>query len=712
MNLFDLYAKISLDTSDYEKGINSTKKSMSEYKKDVMQLAQTYKKQGMDMSAAMKKAYADIDKSQYETADNARKAAGKLSREWENVGKGISAKTIAMGHLMADAIKGAGRAIANFGKIGVQYNAQMESYTTNFKVMLGSTEAAVAKVEELKKMAEKTPFGMSELAEATQTLLAFQVPAEKSTDILQMLGDVALGDKEKLKGLAVVFGQVSSAGKLQGQDLMQLINQGFNPLNYISKRTGESMEELRKRMSDGAISAQEVEQAFIDATSEGGQFHNGMLEASTTMTGLVSTLQDVINSKLGEFFSNVSNKIAEMLPNVIAFVENIDTEKVKNKLKELLNTFAKLTPVIAGATIATVAYKSAVAIAGVIDALRKATEGQTIAQAALNAVMNLNPFVKIATIIGLVVTALVALWNTNEGFRNAVTEIWAGITAVFSSAWAGIKTVWDTVAPYFSAIWEAIKTVFSVVGEVLGQFFLGAWQTIEIIWNAAIPFFILIWEGIKTVFSVVGEVLGFYFSTALETIKLIWNTAVSFFQTIWNTIANIFSVVEAVLSGDFKRAWEGIKKIFADWADFFSGLWDAVKNAFSNVVHFFTDMGSNIVNSIKQGIANAWDGLVNWFNGIWDSLFGNRSVEVSANGQTRSIAVDGSHKNGLNYVPFDGYIAELHKGERVLTADEADNYNKNRGISIIQNIYSEAKTAADLMQEALYQQERAVLLGV
>ena len=89
-----------------------------------------------------------------------------------------------------------------------------------------------------------------------------------------MLGAVALGNKEKLSSLALVFGQVSSAGRLTGQDLLQFINVGFNPLNYIAKRTGESMEELRDRMSRGAIGVEEVEQAFIDATSNGRSIKN------------------------------------------------------------------------------------------------------------------------------------------------------------------------------------------------------------------------------------------------------------------------------------------------------------------------------------------------------------------------------------------------------------------------------------------------------
>lgn len=153
---------------------------------------------------------------------------------------------------------------------------------------------------------------------------------------------------------------------------------------------------------------------------------------------------------------------------------------------------------------------------------------------------------------------------------------------------------------------------------------------------------------------------------------------------------------------------ENLEKILAVGGD----LIDSLAEGIANSLDLLVQAGANVVESIKQGISNAWDGIVSWFNEIWDSLFGNRSVNVNAN-----VSTNGSHAGGLAYVPFDGYIAELHKGERVLTANEAKDYNNSEkssggGVTVVQNIYSQAKTAADLMQEALYQQERAVILGV
>ena len=121
--------------------------------------------------------------------------------------------------------------------------------------------------------------------------------------------------------------------------------------------------------------------------------------------------------------------------------------------------------------------------------------------------------------------------------------------------------------------------------------------------------------------------------------------------------------------------------------------------------------GRDIIDKILSGLKNAWENVKSWFTNAWNNLFSNRTVSVGA--KVNSGGVNGSHAGGLDYVPFDGYIAELHKGEQVLTASEAKAYRQSGGsVNVVQNIYSQAKTAADLMQEAKYQQERAVLLGV
>lgn len=194
-------------------------------------------------------------------------------------------------------------------------------------------------------------------------------------------------------------------------------------------------------------------------------------------------------------------------------------------------------------------------------------------------------------------------------------------------------------------------------------------------------------EDFREAVKGIWEAITGFFTAAWETIKGVWNACVSFFQGIWDGITNIFSGVKDALSGWFSDAWEAVKGVFASWGDFFSGLWNDLTGIFSGVWDWFTGIGSDIVNGIKNGISNAWNSLVSWFNNLWNSLFGNRTVGVSVTKTERTISEPGvsgkipSHALGLDYVPYDGYIAELHKGEMVLTSEQADIFrNPNIGL--------------------------------
>ena len=116
--------------------------------------------------------------------------------------------------------------IKALAKNAFEYNASMETYEVNFKTLLGSAEAAQAKMVELKEYAAKTPFAFADLADATQTLLAFQLSSEDASLALKHLGDISLGDANKLSSLTLAFGQVSSAGKLAGQAMHHQLSNG------------------------------------------------------------------------------------------------------------------------------------------------------------------------------------------------------------------------------------------------------------------------------------------------------------------------------------------------------------------------------------------------------------------------------------------------------------------------------------------------------
>lgn len=199
-------------------------------------------------------------------------------------------------------------------KTGLDAAMTMESLNAQFKVMTGSAEQSAELLADISDFAAKTPFSKLGLADAGKTLMAFGIEAEKVVPTLRMLGDVAGADQNKLKGLALVFGQIQSTGRLTGQDLLQLINQGFNPLTEISKQTGISVAKLKDAMAQGAISADMVTAAFQSATSEGGLFYKNLEAQSQTLAGKLSTLKDNVVTAL-------QNMVEAFLPMISAGVD-------------------------------------------------------------------------------------------------------------------------------------------------------------------------------------------------------------------------------------------------------------------------------------------------------------------------------------------------------------------------------------------------------
>lgn len=348
--------------------------------------------------------------------------------------KSTSKWTVAAGQMIADFAKQASSKLAEVVKSGVDYNATMESYLTNFKVMLGSEEAAATKLSEIRKMAASTPFSLDDLTSGTQTLLQFGIAADDTTGVLQRLGDISLGNAEKLQTLTRAYGKMSSAQKVTLENVNMMIDAGFNPLNQICDATGESMSDLYKRISDGKVSFSELEAAVEAATSQGGQFYNGMLEASQTFSGRMSTLKDNVSALTGELTSGLFAALGELVVKLNeAVVSFLDSDEKMAQLKE---TIGIATAVVAAAGTAFLTYKGYVAAATI------ATKAHELAQAALNAVMAANPIALVVTALAALAAGLVTAYKTSETFRNAVNSAFASVKKIAQNA---IGTVVDWI---------------------------------------------------------------------------------------------------------------------------------------------------------------------------------------------------------------------------------------------------------------------------
>lgn len=378
----------------------------------------------------------------------------------------------------------------------------------------------------------------------------------------------------------------------------QLLGRGATELGALLNMSAEETDAMRQRVHDlGGVLSE-------DAVKNGAAFQDSLTDLKSAFSGAANSLA------------------SELVPNLTGLMDGITKFIADGGLQKLIDGFTTLAPVIVGATTAIIAYKAASAISGVIDALRVATEGQTIAQTLLNAVMNANPFVLVATLIAGLVAALVTLWNTNEGFREAVTKIWEAIKGVFIGAWEAIKAVWDTVVGFFTGIWDGIVGIFTGVGDWFGDKFEAAKEAVEAAWATIGEWASGAWNAIKGAFSAVGSWFSSTFENAKQGVQIAWSTIKGWASDTWNNIKNGFANVGAWFSNTFTDAKEKVKLAWNAIGDWFGGVWNNIKGVFSNAWSAFKNIGENIVNGIKQGISNMWNGLKNWFSGLWDGLVG------------------------------------------------------------------------------------------
>lgn len=296
----------------------------------------------------------------------------------------------------------------------ISIRSEMESLQTSFKTLAGE-QIGGELFEQIKEYELRTPMIMQDLASGAQTMLAFNIPAQDVMQHLKAIGDISMGDSEKFKSLTISFSQMSATGKLMGQDLLQMINAGFNPLQVISEQTGKSIGQLKEEMEKGAISTKMVQDAFHAAASDGGQF-NGMLEAqSKTLKGAISNLEGAWQYML--------NDIGEAQEGLI--VGSIDMAQ------KIIANYQQVGQIIMGLITTYGIYKAAVVTA--IAAEKLHIETLTIAkvriavvekvQAALNATMLANPYVAAATALGVLVGVLVACHDSTTAEEKAQADL-------------------------------------------------------------------------------------------------------------------------------------------------------------------------------------------------------------------------------------------------------------------------------------------------
>ena len=320
---------------------------------------------------------------------------------------------IAISWKKALAVIGGAGVLKALGSEMIRVRGEFQSMQTAIETMVGKDMAGQL-IPQIKELAKISPLTMSDMVGAEKMMLGFNIQAEDTIKYLKAISDISMGESSKFNSLTLAFSQMSAAGKLMGQDLNQMINAGFNPLQIISEKTGKSIATLKDEMSKGAVSAEMVQQAFIDATSAGGKFYNMSENASKTINGQLSMMQDALDSVFNELGTKSESVIMDGIQMTTSLIQNYET--VGRILAGLVVTYGTYRTAVMLVTAAE--SKHTLVEIGLTNARLLARK----AQLALNAAMLTNPYVALTVVIGGLATTMWAMSDSTTAAARAQKE--------------------------------------------------------------------------------------------------------------------------------------------------------------------------------------------------------------------------------------------------------------------------------------------------
>lgn len=501
---------------------------------------------------------------------------------------------------------------------GVQFNAQMEQYTTTFEVFTKSAEKANEVLDDLQQMGAKTPFEFTDLADATTTLMAFGFTADEAIDSLEMLGNASQGNAEKLGTITTAFARMSSSGKVSLEDIDMMIDAGFNPLQQVAEDAGISMGEVYDRISKGKISVDQVTEAMRKMTSEGGQYFGLMDAQSETLNGRLSTLSDTVQMKLGEATQFLFEKFSDLLPVIISFVENLDLNAVYNGILLVAGALGGLFTAITLVRGAIALFQVTTyiqSLGGLTSAIGMVTAGIGTVLTTIAPVVAV--IIAVIAVIALVTATIVQLWNTSETFRQAVIEIINNISTILNSIWTtivqpiltiltetlinvynnGIKPLWDQWVAFVGVFVEKVSELWATITPVLDWFI----NTFGPMLVAVFDLLMTTWE---TVITTILQVAGQWLANIGQIVS-----------GVIDVIQGIIDFVVGIFTGNWQQAWNGVQSIFSGFSQAIDGYIGAIKNLFNGIISFVTG-------TFSSAWSGAWNAVKSVFSGIWNSLSG------------------------------------------------------------------------------------------
>ena len=526
---------------------------------------------------------------------------------------GLSVLTGAIGSVTA--ALGAG-AVA-----GMKYNASIETYQTSFEVMTGSAEKAAEVVERLKKVGAETPFELPDLADTTQLLMNYGLTADEAMDKMMMLGDISQGSADKMSRIAMAYGQMSSAGKVQLEDVKQMIEAGFNPLQEISESTGESMSSLYDRISKGTLSVDEITASMERATSAGGKYYQSMQKQSQTFSGMISTLKDNAQQLLGDVVQPISDSmVSTLLPAAIDAIDQMSNAFQTQGVDGLIQAGSQvlvnlLTGIAQGLpNVITTALQIIQAIITNLNANAPQimlAGGQILASLASGIIQLLPSLGELALNIvwtlvsGLIANAPQLMSQANTMFTDFCAQIQAKLpeliqrgSEMISSLLTGLlNNAPQIIQQAEDMLLTWVDTILSMLPDILQS---GSDMILNLLSGLVSNAPNIISQAGTMLVDYIAEIASHLPEILQKGIEIIGELLAGIVREVPNLIASIPGIIADIGSAFLDKDWAGI-----GW-DIISGIGSGIANAAGNLVDAAVSAARDAVNAVKGwlGIAS------------------------------------------------------------------------------------------------------------
>lgn len=638
MDVFNLYAKLSLNTDDYEKGVEKAKGGASSLM-DVFSgtLLGNVVSDGLRTVA---NGIAEIGKTAASMAVSIGKASLDSYADYEQLVGGVETLYKDSAGIIENYAKDA------YKNVGLSANDYMETSTSFAAALVTSLGGDTEKAAE---MANTAISDMSDNANKMGTNIssiqdAYNGFAKQNYTMLDNLKLGYGGTQAEMKRLIKEAAAMTDTQKELG------VTVDSNSMSYAN--IVQAIHVVQANMGIMGTTSKEAATTIQGSTASMKSAWENLLTGIADPDQDFQTLVDNLVDSVITAGNNIIPRIKEIVPTLIDGLSELVTQLapyVSSVIMELEPTIEEGLQSLFGG-LSSVASELQPIVADVFSFF-----GDAIISGLTSAIEN-SDFSFLLDIFNNVKTAIENIAQIIDSFKNNANAAWDAISTKIQEVVAFVQPYVEAAMQVIGQVVTQVITDLTPVIQSIGEAFSAAWSLVQTVWAWASAFFQAIFQAIIVIFTPFAPIISGFFQGAWIIIQSIWNVAVSFFQTVFDLITGVFSTIDAVLSGDFQGAWESIQDIFG------------------SVFDFFSTVGQNVVEGIKGGIAAVWNGLVSFVQGLWDGI---KSIFVINAGDVKNnTGSDGSHAGGLDYVPYDNYIANLHRGEMVLTSAEATQYRK------------------------------------